>query len=200
MSSYLLAQTDSMKITSALKAIENNDFQIALQRLSDVSNIEKKNKMFLYYSGEAYYNLLKFDSAEVYYKNYMILDSTDKNVSDKLDDIYFKRKKGFKQVAMDLLTSQLDNQKNNDKEFPVEYHVSLNCISSDSGNVNRLVFINNIKQVELMHDRVIIYTLEKKVICTLNNDCRVEYQNTFFIDSFDAVSLKRIYIILNSLI
>jgi tetratricopeptide (TPR) repeat protein len=87
------AQIDAVKIASAKKAIENKDYQIALQTLGEVSNAGRKNKMFLFYSAEAYYNILEFDSAEVYYKKYFLLDITNTDVADKLADIDYKRKK-----------------------------------------------------------------------------------------------------------
>ncbi len=90
---YTNAQVDAIKIVSAKKALENKDYTIALQTLSDVSDKGKKNKMYLFYKGEAFYNLMEYDSAEVYYKKYLILDITNTDVVEKLADIDYKRKK-----------------------------------------------------------------------------------------------------------
>src|ERR1035437_988966 len=106
------AQVDAIKIASAKKAIENKDYQIALQTLSDVSEVGRKNKMYLFYKGEAYYNLMEFDSAEVYYKKYFLLDINNTDVADRLADIDYKRKK--RQVDIELLISQLNNRETND--------------------------------------------------------------------------------------
>ena len=92
-SASLFAQVDAIKIASAKKAIENKDYTIALQTLSDVSDKGKKNKLYLFYKGEAFYNLMEYDSAEVYYKKYFILDINNTDVADKLADIDYKRKK-----------------------------------------------------------------------------------------------------------
>src|ERR1035437_5937905 len=113
------AQVDAIKIASAKKAIENKDYEIALQTLSDVSSVGRKNKMYLFYEGEAFYNLLEYDSAEVYYKKYFILDINNEDVAEKLADIDYKRKKGFRQVAIELLISQLNNKESKEKEDDV---------------------------------------------------------------------------------
>ena len=89
----LHAQIDAIKIASAKKAIDNKDYSIAIQTLNDVSNTGKKNRMYLFYKGEAFYNLKQYDSAEVYYKKYFLLDVNNSDVADKLADIDYKRKK-----------------------------------------------------------------------------------------------------------
>lgn len=87
------AQVDAIKIASAKKAIENKDYQIAIDALNEVSGTGKKGKMFLYYKGYAHYNLSEYDSAEIYLKKYLLLDITNDQVAETLGNIDYQKKK-----------------------------------------------------------------------------------------------------------
>jgi hypothetical protein len=86
-------QIDAIKIASAKKAIENKDYQIALDALGEVSNAGKKSKMYFYYKGVSHFDLLQYDSSEVYLKKYLILDINNEEIADKLATIDYQKKK-----------------------------------------------------------------------------------------------------------
>ena len=111
------AQVDAIKIASAKKAIQNKDYKISLQILGAVSNTGRKSKMYLYYKGEAFYNLMEYDSAEVYYKKYLIQDINNSDVVDKLADIDYKKTKTLE-------------AENNKKEIERKVVEKENCIKN----------------------------------------------------------------------
>lgn len=69
---FVNAQIDAIKLTSAIKAFKNNEFQLTLDALSEVSSSGRKSRVFVYYKGYAHYNLLEYDSADVYLKRYLL--------------------------------------------------------------------------------------------------------------------------------
>ena len=106
---YSSAQVDAIKIASAKKALENKDYTIAIQTLSDVSDKGKKNKLYLFYKGEALYNLMDYDSAEVYYKKYLLLDVNNADVAEKLADIDYKKNKA-ESVKLENERKRVENE------------------------------------------------------------------------------------------
>ena len=206
------AQVDAIKIASAKKAIENKDYTIALQTLSDVSDKGKKNKLYLFYKGEAFYNLMEYDSAEVYYKKYFILDINNTDVADKLADIDYKRKKGFKQVAIELLISQLNNKEVIEGTSKYIYKVTNESLikeSYDKRHNNKFIckeriYLNEIlKLTDLFLDEAPIsfeiQTNEKKVKLT-HWDNTNDYYSELLIDGFDRINSSLIYSTLQKII
>lgn len=88
-----IAQIDAIKISSAKKAFENKEYQIALEALNEVSSKGRTGKLFLYYKGYSHYGLDQFDSAEVYLKKYLLSDMTNEEAAGTLGDIDYKKKK-----------------------------------------------------------------------------------------------------------
>ena len=206
------AQVDAIKIASAKKAIENKDYEIALQTLSDVSSVGRKNKMYLFYEGEAFYNLFEYDSAEVYYKKYFILDINNSDVAEKLADIDYKRKKGFRQIAIEMLISQLNNLNYENDGFNYNYNVTnseiiINVNVKKYNNkllLTQTVFFNDIKKIVKYQSArgIQIFTDDKKVIQT-DSEGEVDYKFHLFnlpLYNSNVDVINRIYVTLNSII
>ena len=92
-------QIDAVKIASAQKAFENQEYQFAIDAVNEASAAAQKNKMCLYYKGYSYYKLEQYDSAAVFLKKYLLLDVTKKDVMEALVDIDYQNRKYAAYVA-----------------------------------------------------------------------------------------------------
>lgn len=113
------AQVDAIKIAAAKKAYDNKDYQIALDELSEVTNVGRKTKLFLYYKGYTHYSLNQYDSAEVYLKKFLLLDINNTDVANTLADIEYQKKK-IEENTKKVIEQQENKQaeiENKKKEF-----------------------------------------------------------------------------------
>jgi len=92
-STNLFGQIDAVKIASAKKAFENQEYQLAIDAVNEASAAAQKNKMCLYYKGYSFYKLEQYDSAAVFLKKYLLLDVTKKDVMEALVDIDYQNRK-----------------------------------------------------------------------------------------------------------
>lgn len=96
-SSFCKAQIDAVKIGSGKKAYENGEYQNSIEQLNLVSTKYRNNKVFLYYYSNSHYMLQNYDSAEVYFKKYLLVDKKNEyfiaEVLDKLSTIDYERNK-----------------------------------------------------------------------------------------------------------
>ena len=86
-------QIDAVKIASAQKAFENQEYQFAIDAVNEASAAAQKNKMCLYYKGYSFYKLEQYDSAAVFLKKYLLLDVTKKDVMEALVDIDYQNRR-----------------------------------------------------------------------------------------------------------
>lgn len=91
------AQIDAIKITTAIKAFESEDYRIALSSLNQVSDKYRTNRVFIYYLSNTYYQLEAYDSAKVYFEKYLSVDKVNEGaiseIIDKLAYINYLEKK-----------------------------------------------------------------------------------------------------------
>lgn len=101
LSLFYKAQNDAIKIGSAKKAYDNNEFRLAIDELNQVSDKYRNNKVFLYYKGNSHYELKEYDSAKVYLKKYLLVDTKNEGsiaeVAEKLSTIDYEIQKKIKE-------------------------------------------------------------------------------------------------------